>query len=185
MNLGFEMLMKMGYKPGQGIGKTESGRSEPIPMDLKTNRLGLGKLNPTRKSTKNINPIAKLEGLKTDDFRGRMAAKKLEQLAEVDLYNSQKVCQQLDTANNIKEPYETWHWPPVKKEKTNDDNEQEENEDKEESENEDDEFSTIEKLELLTKYLRKNYNYCIWCGATYDNDDDLKDNCPGSTRNDH
>lgn len=183
------MLMKMGYKPGQGIGKTESGRSEPIPMDLKVNRLGLGKCETKKKlAKKNINPTEKLDNLNTDNFRDRIAAKKLEQLADVDLYKSQKVCEQLDTKNNIKEPQYIWYWPIVKKEKNSDDEEEEEDGDDEnieEPENEDDKLSTIEKLELLTKYLRKNYFYCIWCGATYDDDDDLKDNCPGSTRNDH
>ncbi len=34
-NKGFGMLLKMGFKPGQGLGKDETGRSEPIPIEMK------------------------------------------------------------------------------------------------------------------------------------------------------
>ncbi|XP_015122709.1 G patch domain-containing protein 11 [Diachasma alloeum] len=177
-NKGFEILMKMGYKPGQGIGKTKSGRAEPIPVDVKANRLGLGKLEK-RKPIKIINPIAKLETLKTDDFRSRISTKKSEQLAAMDLLKSQKVCEHLNVNENLQQPRETWFWPEIKKENGNND-EEEENEEKEQQT-----LSTSEKLEILTKYLREKYFYCIWCGAAYGSVKDLKDNCPGNARNDH
>ncbi|XP_011306516.1 G patch domain-containing protein 11 [Fopius arisanus] len=180
-NKGFKMLMKMGYKPGQGIGKTESGRTEPIPVDLKTNRLGLGK-SEKRKSTKSINPTAKLETLKTEDFRNRISTKKSEQLTVGDLLKSQKVCEVLDVKENLSEPKETWFWPEVKKENKSDEEVEAEEDDEEPEETV---LLTSEKLEIITKYLRDKYFYCIWCGATYGNDEDLKDNCPGSTRDSH
>ena len=175
------MLMRMGYKPGQGIGKTESGIVEPVGVDVKANRLGLGKIVQKKSTKKSINPIEKLENMKTDDFRIRMAQKKTDQLAEVDLLKSQRVCEQLDTKNNIKEPREIWYWQIVKKEKENDDGSDSEEEEEEEEDN----LTTTEKLEILTKYLRNKYFYCTWCGATYEDEDDLRDSCPGSTRNDH
>ena len=42
---GFKLLAAMGYMPGQGLGKSVEGRTEPIPLDLKQNRLGLGAEN--------------------------------------------------------------------------------------------------------------------------------------------
>jgi tuftelin-interacting protein 11 len=39
------MLAAMGYRPGQGLGKSIEGRAEPIPLELKQNRLGLGAIN--------------------------------------------------------------------------------------------------------------------------------------------
>ena len=42
---GFKLLAAMGYTPGQGLGKSVEGRTEPIPLDLKQNRLGLGAEN--------------------------------------------------------------------------------------------------------------------------------------------
>ena len=34
-NKGFAMLAKMGYKAGEGLGKSNSGRVEPIPIEVK------------------------------------------------------------------------------------------------------------------------------------------------------
>lgn len=175
----------MGYKPGQGIGKTESGIAEPIGVDVKANRMGLGK-TAQKKSTKKTNPVEKLDNMQTDDFRVRLAQKKAEQFNEVDLIKSQRVCEQLDTKNDITEPREVWYWPIVKKTKSSDDESESEKEEEEVEEDDDEEqLTTTEKLEILTKYLRDKYFYCTWCGATYDDEDDLRDNCPGSTRNDH
>ncbi|KAK0175993.1 hypothetical protein PV328_000174 [Microctonus aethiopoides] len=224
-NKGFEMIMKMGYKPGRGIGKNESGLSEPIPMNLKTNRTGLGTISK-KQSTKKINPIEKLLNIRTDEFRDRIASKKLAQLTEIDLIKSQKVCEELDIKSNVAQPIEPWYWPTVPKVKElsdddddsdnkqinknknkNLDNEEIEDEDEEEysrikkpnrhiqadseDENDDDDadaevnIPTEIKLDTITKYLRKQYAYCIWCGASYDNQEDLNDNCPGNTRGDH
>ncbi|XP_015592305.1 G patch domain-containing protein 11 [Cephus cinctus] len=181
-NKGFEMLMKMGYKPGQGIGKRETGISEPISVDVKANRFGLGK-NPKKKLTsKNKKPESKLEDLNTDDFRGRIAQKKSEHLTEADLYKSQKVCEQLDTQNQIETPTELWFWPAKQQTKGSDD---ETDNDEDEEVQEQEELAASEKLEILTKYLRDKYSYCLWCGAAYDDEDDLRDNCPGTTRDDH
>jgi hypothetical protein len=39
---GFQLLAKMGYKAGKGIGKDGQGRAAPINLDLKADRTGLG-----------------------------------------------------------------------------------------------------------------------------------------------
>ena len=41
-NKGFALLTKMGYKPGEGLGKSKDGIIEPIGVEVKTNRGGLG-----------------------------------------------------------------------------------------------------------------------------------------------
>ena len=43
-NKGFQMLAKMGYKSGDGLGKSNSGRVDPVPIAVKTNRKGLGEI---------------------------------------------------------------------------------------------------------------------------------------------
>ena len=173
------MLMKMGYKPGKGIGKKESGICEPIPVDLKNNRQGLGKeKEKPKKKIHNKNPLEKLEKLDMVDFRSRLAQKKSEQVAAMDLRKSQKICEQLDIQNKIEKPYESWFWYPKEKEGR-------EFEESESSEEDEEELKNSEKLEVLTKYLRGKYFYCIWCGVAYDNADDLRESCPGSTRSDH
>lgn len=176
------MLMKMGYKPGQGIGKSESGISEPIGVDVRSSRIGLGRAE--KKKVKPKSATSQLESLNTNDFRGRIAQKTSDKLSDVDLSKSQRVCEQLDKTNEVAEPKESWFWPKV--EKTTEETENEEQCVEDELEEEDnDALSTSEKLETLTKYLREKYYYCIWCGTTYNSTDDLRDNCPGATRNDH
>lgn len=181
-NKGFEMLMKMGYKPGQGIGKTESGMKEPIGVEVKADRHGLGKAMK-KKETKNKAVTDKLNNTNMKDFRERIAQKKTEQMLKADLCKSQKVCEQLDAQCGIEEPEELWFWLPKEETKDNEDGSNAEDENNEDDDDED--LTVNEKLEILTKYLRKKYFYCIWCGAAYNDDDDLRENCPGNTRNDH
>jgi len=191
-NKGFEMLMKMGYKPGQGIGKTQSGMTEPIPVEVKSDRQGLGKTLKKKDSYNRGNPIAKLDNMDTRDFRSRMAQGKAEQLQKIDLYKSQKVCQELDTKENIETPEESWFWLESKEEEEEEADDIDDDVDKDDDVDEDDDvdkddetLSNLEKLDILTKYLRKKYFYCIWCGIKFNDEDDLRDDCPGNTRNDH
>ena len=44
-NKGFAMLAKMGYIAGESLGKSKSGRVEPIPIEVKNDRGGLGMHN--------------------------------------------------------------------------------------------------------------------------------------------
>ncbi|CAI9555384.1 unnamed protein product [Staurois parvus] len=41
-NKGFALLQKMGYKTGQALGKQGHGIVEPIPLNIKTGRSGIG-----------------------------------------------------------------------------------------------------------------------------------------------
>ncbi|XP_011686003.1 PREDICTED: G patch domain-containing protein 11 [Wasmannia auropunctata] len=187
-NKGFEMLMKMGYKPGQGIGKTQSGMTEPIPVEVKADRQGLGKTLLKKDSRKRGNASAKLDNMNTRDFRSRIAQEKAEQLQRSDLYKSRKVCQELDAKENIEKPEESWFWPESKEEKEDDDadaDDDDEDDDDDDDVEDDEALDDSEKLDILTRYLRRKYFYCIWCGTKFNDEDDLRDECPGSTRNDH
>lgn len=177
------MLMKMGYKPGKGIGKTQSGMVEPIPVEVKADRQGLGKTLKKKEPCNHKNVNAKLDNMNMTDFRSRIAQDRAEQLQKIDVFKSQKVCQELDTKESIEEPEESWFWPQSKEEKT--DNDTDNDRQSNDADADDEDLSNLEKLEILTKYLRKKHFYCIWCGMKFDDEDDLRDNCPGNTRNDH
>lgn len=41
------------------------------------------------------------------------------------------------------------------------------------------------RLRLVTNYLRGKHHYCVWCGCAYEDGDDLSQNCPGSSREEH
>lgn len=43
----------------------------------------------------------------------------------------------------------------------------------------------LDRLEALLNYLRKTYNYCFYCGATYDSFEQLTELCPGLTEDEH
>lgn len=171
----------MGYKPGKGIGKTQSGMVEPISVEVKADRHGLGKTLKKKEFCNRKNADAKLDNMKMIDFRSRIAQERAEQLQKIDIFKSQKICQELDTKYNIEEPEESWFWPQNKETNIDDNTDHQLNDAEEDGED----LSNLEKLEILTKYLRKKHFYCIWCGMKFDDEEDLKDNCPGNTRNDH
>lgn len=49
----------------------------------------------------------------------------------------------------------------------------------EECEEEDIDYSNL--LEEITEVLRKRYRYCIYCGYSFNDDEDLEQNCPGNS----
>jgi hypothetical protein len=46
-------------------------------------------------------------------------------------------------------------------------------------------LSTAEKLSVATAYLREGHYYCLYCGHQYDSMDELKEECPGQSEDDH
>jgi len=194
-NKGFAMLQKMGYNPGQGLGKSGEGRIEPVSVELKADRGGLGrdaavKEIMSRKLTMLARKISSQSSASSlTEFRNRMKDQASQRLTAADLRKSQRMCENLDEKKNIDKPVESWFWP--KKEELEDeesDNKKlklEEEVEAEQSEDEGDELEPTEQLELLTTYLRKVHIYCIWCGTLFDDDQDLSSNCPGPTREDH
>ncbi|XP_077287540.1 G patch domain-containing protein 11 isoform X2 [Arctopsyche grandis] len=179
-NKGFSLLQKMGYKPGQGLGKTESGISEPISINIKANRFGLGRETVLKeiadwKTKKKGQKLARTEEIcDIDTFRKRVAEKAQEKQTQCDLFQSQRVCQGLDRDNGITSPDELWFWPIESKDDDDPDISEPEII-----------FEPDEQLRLLTSYLRKCYHYCTWCGTKFEDGDDLSNNCPGSSRDDH
>ncbi|XP_037091022.1 G patch domain-containing protein 11-like [Pollicipes pollicipes] len=183
-NKGFALLQKMGYKPGMAIGKQGDGRTEPIRPEVKQGRGGLGReaaLQAVQRRKQEIRARAaerRERATSAAEFRRRLADKMADRHVTADLMKSQRVCQQLDTKIGVDAPADAWFWPPP----LADENAEEEADGEEE---EPLPFSPSEQLEMLTDYLRRSHLYCIWCGCAYDDGDDLKENCPGSTRDDH
>lgn len=185
-NKGFAMLQKMGFKHGMGLGKDGSGRAEPIPLAIKTDRGGLGHevlLKRQREIKESLKEEAakkriKVEQNQRENFRRHMSGKFAERQTASDLYKSQKACEQLDKSKDLP-CIEKWFWPEMKE----DDKSDEDNEDT--LEETDDEPEPFVKLVNLTMYLRRTHQYCIWCGTKFDGDQDLAVNCPGDTAEDH
>ncbi|KAJ1527390.1 hypothetical protein ONE63_007374 [Megalurothrips usitatus] len=209
-NKGFALLQKMGYKPGTGIGKSGSGTVDPIPLHLKSDRQGLGRaaaIEELKQAKRMIRAkkqqSAKSEEVSVEQFRARLKQKSDQRLLEIDLFKSQKACHQLDVDGGYTEPAEPWFWPKQKTPEKSDDQDTKEkcdetshgekssrvqpdgSESEDEKEEEEDEFEVSEKMEMLTKYLRSTYCYCIWCCVKFDDDKDMQNECPGPSRDDH
>ncbi|XP_026823187.1 G patch domain-containing protein 11 [Rhopalosiphum maidis] len=178
-NKGFSLLQKMGYKPGLGIGKNNSGIVEPIGIVLKTDRKGLGReaaLKQVREMKKKIIRSRLSTEPSVCEYRERRAQEASEKLDRSDLYRCQRVCRQMDLDQDILEPSEKFFWPVESSDVETDKPKQEEVEDL---------MSLNEQLEILNFYLRHTYNYCVYCGIVFNDESDLMEECPGPNRQDH
>ncbi|GAB0095495.1 G patch domain-containing protein 11 [Sergentomyia squamirostris] len=194
-NKGFALLAKMGYKPGEAIGKSSQGIVEPIGITVKTDRGGLGrdaalKQLAERKREILLQRIKAREStvtITTEEYRKRMTQKAEIRQIEGDLGKCQRTCEGLDLSMEIVQPEMEWFWPPKPKEtKEPQEDADEENSDEDDEEDEkEEEFEPSEKLEMLTNYLRSMHLYCHWCGVRYQDFDDIVNGCPGSTKDDH
>jgi len=191
-NKGFAMLQKMGYKVGMGIGKQGTGRTEPIDVNVKGDRGGLGrdtevkrKLEETTRQLEDRRwKMVKLMEQKQSTYRSEMSSKMAEKRLFGDLRKSQKVCEQFDNEVGVLEPLHKWFWLKIEEEKDEEDSDEESNsEDDDDDESEELEPSFM--LETVTEYLRTKYKYCIWCGIKFEDEDDMRTNCPGNTADDH
>ncbi|XP_064623477.1 G patch domain-containing protein 11-like isoform X2 [Lineus longissimus] len=216
-NKGFALLQKMGYKEGMSLGKEGKGRKEPVPVELKLGRGGLGRDAEMKRKHIQIQSYrevmkakrAKYAVQQQKDFRQRMAGLLSEKRVHGDLMKSQRVCEQLDTEKKgLKQPLETFFWPEAllkpaaqdvdfgdveddDDDKPSDyyqlppDEEKEDEGEQPEPEEEECNLEEPDQLAVLTEYLRSTYFYCLWCGITYNDSEDLEDNCPGDTSTDH
>ncbi|KAF1798723.1 hypothetical protein V8B55DRAFT_1522968 [Mucor lusitanicus] len=216
-NKGMKMLMKMGFKQGQGLGSNKSGASsgiaEPIQVDLKLGRSGIGMDSEMRKREREQEEeeMRKRVHIDPEEFRNQMASKaKDAQLARY-INAAVSICERFDEENQV-ESNILWTLkpppPPTVASTEPEDNEQSQQqesrkEEQEEQEGEDkkqeepeptyppEQVEALKSLPLeeqLTKlvdYLRETYFYCFWCRAKYTDQADLDENCPGTSEDDH
>jgi hypothetical protein len=183
-NKGFALLSKMGYKPGMALGKKGEGRCEPVPIELKTGRGGLGREGEVKRKLEDMRVKSAISQEKRQkimveekrNFVGRMRGKFSEQRIKSDLYKSQKVCADLDARIGLTDPVKVFFWPDSYKNKSESDEESANDEF-----DEDLDLSSEEQLEILTDYLRMKHLYCVWCGTAFEDSEDIKTNCPGNT----
>jgi hypothetical protein len=178
-NKGFQMLQRMGYKPGTG--------AEPLQIHLKHDKLGLGRKDPlaTRKyeSITEKNQKKVVLQRKEHEFVENVKSKFEWQQLIKDINKSRQLCMSLDVENGT-ERHKLW--PPLEK-KAVDPMEDYDTilSDEPVTDPFEDELQAPQKLEILTKYLREQYHYCIWCGCKYDSATEMAVECPGDTRKAH
>uniref|UniRef100_A0A915C6N7 G patch domain-containing protein 11 n=2 Tax=Parascaris univalens TaxID=6257 RepID=A0A915C6N7_PARUN len=213
---GFALLTKMGYKPGMSLGRKkegiEEGMKEPIVIDIKTCRTGLGHKAEEEEKKKQRSVLlkkhmaarAKTQQFLLGDFRKRQRTASILKQLIGDIMKSRKACEELDSRNGFELPVDPHFWPIYKE-----GIEEEQNPSKktrlvdEEHDNfifkypngkfapaeiqlnELHENDLIDRLDNITAYLRDKHFYCVWCGCKYESIGELSQQCPGSTRARH
>eukprot|EP00051_Salpingoeca_urceolata_P034942 m.27398 g.27398 ORF g.27398 m.27398 type:complete len:279 (-) comp8532_c0_seq1:61-897(-) len=186
-NKGFQLLAKMGFKAGSGLGKRESGRTEPVAVQLKQGRQGLGReaLLAARQRVKVMARQRKRQDLElsTSEFRRRMQQKFSQKTLERDLTNAQRACEQLDMKAGV-ERTELWPLRAAPEKPLQDDDMPLQHYEPPEPT----EFETLEvgeRLQVVAEYLRSAHMYCTWCGIQFNDAEHLARACPGNTAEDH
>lgn len=109
-NKGFRMMQKLGFKAGDALGKTEmGGRTEPIALDLKMGRGGVGAdAEKKRKVREEVAQRERDEGVKRQkvaetetEYRERIVRERMESRQEGQWYGAMKICEELDEKDGI------------------------------------------------------------------------------------
>jgi hypothetical protein len=197
-NKGMKMLMKMGFKKGMALGSGD-GIVEPIKIDLKSGRLGIGMAKKRQRELEQAEEEEARKRVQIDpeDYRAVMAQRAKDQQYSKYVNAAVSVCEKLDEDHGVKSNI-LWTLRPIIVENTKEDEAQATNEVEEEKEKEEKEplypqeevdklqsLKLDQQLEALITYLRETYFYCFWCRAKYDSKDDLDANCPGTEEDDH
>ncbi|ORX54430.1 G-patch-domain-containing protein [Hesseltinella vesiculosa] len=203
-NKGMKMMMKMGFKEGSSLGKSQQGLDTPIGIELKQNRGGLGmdSLMKRKQQEQLDKEMAKVRKLDQDpeDFRTAMAQRSKQAHRTRQLTAAVHLCQRFDADKDITTNILYTLLPQFDKEDTQQEEEQEEEQaddiiaspkEKEESPYDPEQVEALralsldDQLEKLAMYLRESYSYCFWCSAKYEDQADMDSNCPGLTEDDH
>ncbi|KAI6223668.1 Coiled-coil domain-containing protein 75 [Aphelenchoides fujianensis] len=127
-NKGFNLLAKMGFKPGMAIGKpraegdeaaAEARLHEPIDLKIKLSRTGLGHETMQKEQQqerceahmKQMQERAKKSDELAEDFRKRKRDVALSRVLIGDIVKARKACQDLDLRAGIQKPDRPHLWP--------------------------------------------------------------------------
>lgn len=184
-NKGFQLLAKMGFRPGASLGKSDSGLKEPINVIVKKDTCGVGREGHTKEVKQKREQLKELTMKKhLQSFKVANAEKSIMWTLRRDFYKAQRICEELDFRQQIKVPKEVYFWTKESVKKL-----QEKDESDSDSESDDDEeyeqFVTEENLFEIIDYLREKHLYCLYCVFTAESKEDLESNCPGRYRLDH
>ncbi|KAG5872810.1 hypothetical protein JTB14_015339 [Gonioctena quinquepunctata] len=187
-NRGFKLLEKMGFKPGESLGKSRSGIKEPIDIVYKQGTSGIGNESHLKELVSKRQQ-QKIQSLELNEKQFRVVHRERKNMVQIrrDFFKAQKICEELDFRSNVKDPLKDFFWTKetIKKRRKM---EREEPSEDTDSSDDDEEFQmlvTEENLFEIIDYLRSKHLYCLFCVITGVDMEDLKENCPGPYRLDH
>lgn len=179
-NIGFKMLQQMGYNPGLALGKNGQGRLEPVGIELKRSRTGLGradvekekKIKKAKEMEKNIQKMRMKEQNLMSEYGERRKQ----------LWQSRKIMSSYKEASAALAQLEEANSRPGRDDK---EKKQEEDVDEAEEDEEEEKEVTAEDLQEVLNRLRIEFNYCFYCGCQYESADEMISICPGVEEEDH
>ncbi|KAL0919417.1 hypothetical protein M5K25_011511 [Dendrobium thyrsiflorum] len=171
-NLGFRMLRQMGYKPGTALGKEGCGMAEPVGLEIRRSRAGIGRETPEEAALRKEREAAERLRVKEEDmvadFGSRQRTRWKEKKIVGDYRKAEVALAQLENREVLE----------AKKE------DEDENEKAEEEEEEEVVITEEDLCEILMK-LREDHYYCLYCGCQYESEAALQSFCPGLYEEDH
>ncbi|KAJ8900042.1 hypothetical protein K2173_024157 [Erythroxylum novogranatense] len=168
-NIGFKLLKQMGYTPGSALGKEGSGRSNPVGIEIRRTRVGIGREDPYKEKRKREEFEMERKKRKDEELMAEFGSwQKSQWRIRRVVVNFRKAKATLDQLENKE----------VVQPKKNEDDEGEEEEEEEEE-------ITEEDLQEILMKLRDEYRYCLFCGFQYESMEALLSNCPGPDEDDH
>ncbi|GMH38395.1 hypothetical protein BSKO_06279 [Bryopsis sp. KO-2023] len=181
-NKGWQLLAKMGYKEGEGLGVKKQGMKDPVEVNLKRGRGGLG----TEKPSKRRKDAAKRKGIvigasHVAAYRCNKSNKYEDRRMEEQVGKARGVVENLDVEMGLQR---THLWPPEEKE-CEEGEEGGNADEKVEVEDPNSEWEALpvsDRLMEILMYLRRNHRYCFWCGDKFG---DAEGDCPGVLESDH
>ncbi|GMN55912.1 hypothetical protein TIFTF001_025043 [Ficus carica] len=168
-NIGFKLLKRMGYTPGSALGKEGSGRAEPVGLEIRRSRAGIGREDPRKEKIRREEAEAEMkrrnEKALMEDFGSRQKSQWRNRRVVVNFEKAKAALDQLENREVL---------VPKKSE----------DEEEVEEEEEEEEITAEDLLEILMK-LRDEHRYCLFCGFQYESMEALLANCPGTDEDDH
>eukprot|EP00252_Welwitschia_mirabilis_P007379 TRINITY_DN1866_c0_g1_i1.p1 TRINITY_DN1866_c0_g1~~TRINITY_DN1866_c0_g1_i1.p1 ORF type:complete len:252 (+),score=59.82 TRINITY_DN1866_c0_g1_i1:169-924(+) len=175
-NIGFKLLKQMGYRPGAALGKREQGSLEPVGVEIKRNRTGIGR--DVLVEEENRRRARELEM----KFHLR---KHKEQAMALEFEERKKLSwQNRRITTNYRKAYAVLAHLQGVDSIPNKLDEKEETQDSE-KDAEEEHVVTPEDLHEVLCRLREEFTYCLFCGCQYESQEALHSNCPGIEEEDH
>nr|XP_043621375.1 G patch domain-containing protein 11 [Erigeron canadensis] len=170
-NIGFKMLKQMGYTPGSGLGDGGSGQVDPVGLEIRRSRAGIGREDPVKEKLRKEEELSWENRRREEElmleFGSRVKERWKSKRVVVNFYKAKGVLDQLENKE------------VVEVEKNDFDDGQ-----KEDEEEEEEVITEEDLLEILMK-LRDDFRYCLFCGCQYESMEALSVSCPGIYEDDH
>eukprot|EP00887_Chlorella_sp_A99_P007076 scaffold2.g7076.t1 len=210
-NKGFQLLSAMGYQPGQGLGRSVQGRAEPLPLEVKQGRGGLGAVSKRaaareqqRERTAAAAAAAAQRAAAAEaaaaagagSFQARTAAAAVARRLDGQLRRAQRACEALDTAAGVAASH-MWGGEAASDAGAaagagtggagfpGGEGGGEEGGELQAAREAWEAQPPAERLGELLGYLRRRYAYCLFCGCRYEGREDMEGHCPGPGEDDH